>query len=214
MQRIRCELVEIAGGDGTELDRVQIIEQDIQAVVELSLSVTQDGKVAPAFSFIQAPLTFATGFSYERSREQNFTTYLTFSLAELSQTRLNDNCKLPADTNLSGTLGLKHFFAMKNTAGPFKVWSKDGPTGVFGGSITFTVDAQLTATGPTWKLTTFEGPGSLLSASNKNVDRLTFGFVRGPKAGRARAQVEAFSVINSVRQNQIANSLQILANSR
>jgi hypothetical protein len=214
VRRVRCELIEVAGDFGAEQDRVKIVEQDIQAVVELSLSVAQDGKLAPSFSLIQAPLTFATGFSYERTREQNFITYLTFSLAELSQTNRNKKCDLPADTNLAGNLGIKQIFAMSNTSGPFKRWDETGSNGVFGGSVSFTVDTQLAATGPTWKLTTFEGPGSLLSASNKNVDKLTFGFVRGPKAGRAKAQIEAFSVINSVRQNQIANSLQILANAR
>ncbi|SFF52622.1 hypothetical protein SAMN04487844_12478 [Methylobacterium sp. yr596] len=214
VQRIRCELIEVAGDFAAEQDRIKIIEQDIQAVVELSLSVTQDGKLAPSFSFIQNPLTFATGFSYERTRVQNFTTYLTFSLAELSQSIRNKRCDLPADTNLAGNLGIKQIFAMSNTSGPFKRWDQTGSNGVFGGSVSFTVETQLAATGPTWKLTTFEGPGSLLSASNKNVDTLTFGFVRGPKAGRANAQIEAFSVIASVRQNQIANSLQILANGR
>ena len=214
VQRIQCELIDVASTTGTDQDRRKILEQDIQAVVELSLSVTQDGRLAPAFSFLQAPLSFGTGFSREQSREQNFTTYLTYSLAQLSQLEPSKECSEPPDTNLAGTLGLKQMFYLAGFAGPNKKWDEAGKTGVFGGAITFTVDTQLTATGPTWKLTTFEGPGPLLSASNKNVDRLTFGFVRGSKAGRAVAQLRALDVIGSVRQNQITNALQLLANAR
>lgn len=214
VRRVQCELIEIAGDKGTELNRLLIAEQDIQALVELSLSVTQDGKLAPTFSFIGAPFNFGTGFSHERSREQNFTTYLTFSLEALSRTPWDPVCNAPADTNLAGTLGLKQMFRLAKTSGSFQQWSQKGSFGAFGGSITFTVDSQLSPTGPTYKFTTFEGPGPLLTASNKNVDKLTFGFIRGPKAELARARLQAYDVIASVKQNQIANSLQLLANVR
>lgn len=216
VRRIRCELIEIASPEGEDINRLLIADRDIQAVVELSLSVTQDGKIAPSFSFPQGAVSIATGFSFEKSREQNFTTYLTFSMEELARTPRGKLCNLPADTNLSGTLGIAQMFQLATSSGFFQKWDSTKDTGVFGGSITFTVDSQLTPTGPSWTLTSFAGTAPNVSAGNKNVDKLTFGFVEGPKAGKGRAlaRVDAYSVIANVKQNQIANSLQLIANAR
>lgn len=209
--KIQCELRDVAAPEGSQLNQLLVAEQDIQAVVELSLSVTQDGKLAPSFSLIGTPLNFATGFSHERSREQNFTTYLVFSLTEIGRM---PPCQgnAPPDTNLAGELGIRQMFQLATSSGSYQNWKQSGNTGAFGGSITFTVDSQLSPTGPTYKLASFEGPGSLFSASNKSVNKLTFGFIRGPKAGSARAKADALGVIANVKQNQIANSLQIIAN--
>lgn len=214
VNKVQCELIDIAGPDGNLLDKIIIANQDLQAVVELSLTVTKDGKLAPTFTGTSGVFSFGSGFVYEQSREQNFTTYLVYSLSELKKLRNGPQCLTPPDTNLAGDLGIRQMFQLFDSSGPASKWDEKGNYGVFGGSVTFTVDKELSATGPTWKLTTFSGPGSFASAYDKNVDRLTFGFVKGPNAGKALARQEAFNVIESIKQGQIQSSLQIIANNR
>ncbi|KMO36638.1 hypothetical protein VQ03_20520 [Methylobacterium tarhaniae] len=78
----------------------------------------------------------------------------------------------------------------------------------------FIVNRELTATGPTWKLVNFTGPGSLVSASDKTNDKVTFAFTKGPYAGKGISEnlkTQAQIFISDVRQNQIANSLGLIS---
>jgi hypothetical protein len=93
-------------------------------------------------------------------------------------------------------------------------WNAKGSYGVFGGYVSFTVDTQLLATGPSFAFSTFEIVGPFLSASNKNVDRLNIAFSRGPRADALGLIVRGENFIAQLKQSQIANSLSIIANSR
>jgi hypothetical protein len=229
VNKITCELQEIVDEKESDLRPSITDEYDIQVAVELSLTVTNGGVIAPSISIIDGPLTVASGFRFEQSRGQNFTEQLFFSLREM-RTILNGwkkkgkfddmrkRCYGQPDSNLSGVIGIKENFDLAITSEPFLNWSSSGNTGVFGGSVEFIVSKELTATGPTWTLKNFIGPGSLLSASNKHNNKLTFAFIRGPNAGKGvdeRLKIQAQSFISDIRQNQIANSLSTIAvNSR
>ncbi|MER2266107.1 hypothetical protein [Methylobacterium oxalidis] len=225
VEKINCELEDIVDDPQSQLNVLISDAYDIQVGVELSLTVTDNGSLAPSFSAIDGPFTFATGFRLEQSRAQNFTEQLFFSLRSIRKQVLafketgdygtiRSRCLNGPDTNLSGKLGLKEAFSLAMTSGPYLKWSATGSTGVFGGSVTFVVNKEITATGPTWRLTTFSGPGAFLTASDKNNDKLTFAFVRGPNAGKGVSEslkIQAQTFISDVRQNQIANSLNIIS---
>lgn len=205
--RIRCELAEIASG--RELDRAIIRQENIVALVELSLTVTDDGAIAPTATFTNGVFSFGTGFKFDQSRAQNFTENLSFTLSSLQGLNTSSTCNFPPDTNLSGNLGLKTIWELANSSGPDANWNQKGSTGSFGGSIIFTVDKEISATGPTWKLKHFTGPGSFLSAYDKNVDKLTIGFGKG-SAARASAQAQ----IDRVKLNQQTDALLQIANTQ
>lgn len=219
IERIYCELEDIS--EKSELEGYLSDAYDVQAGIEINLTVTDDGTLSPSFIGTSGVFSFTSGFKLEQSRAQNFTEQLFFSMRgikrsidTLKKTADYDDarkkCRSVADTNLSGKLGLKEAFDLAITSGTHLDWTTKAPTGVFGGSITFVVDKEITSTGPTWKLVNFSGPGSFFTASNKNTDKLTFAFVRGKNAGvgldqSLKTQTQVF--ISDIRQGQIANSL-------
>lgn len=225
VEKINCELREIVDEREPTLRSIVSDAYDIQVAVELSLTVTNGGVLAPSISIIEGPLTVASGLRFEQSRGQNFTEQLFFSMREIRDIARGlrkvgtfnafiERCSNKPDTNLSGIIGLKESFDLAITSEPFLNWSSSGSTGVFGGSVEFIVSKELTSTGPTWTLKNFIGPGSLFSASNKHNHKLTFAFVRGPNAGKGidpSLKFQAQSFIADVRQNQIANSLSTIA---
>lgn len=212
IRRIVCELIDTASTRG-DLTPLFIAGQDIQVLAELNLAATHEGKVAPTFSFIGQPFTFGTGLSYRQAREQGLVINLNYSLDALRSTRRDPVCDNPADTNLAGNLGIQQMFNKGKTAS-YLNWSAKGTYGVFGGYVSFTVDTQLLPTGPSFAFNTFEIVGPFLTASNKNVDRLNIAFVRGPKAEGINAIIRGENFISQLKQNQIANSLAIIASSR
>ncbi|MGE7414079.1 hypothetical protein [Methylobacterium tarhaniae] len=225
VNKINCELEDIVEGGQSRLGAIISDAYDVQVGVELSLTVTDTGGLAPTFSLAGGPITLATGLNFERSRGQNFTQQLFFSLRDIKK-RLNAirmdgtyeivrrRCLDGADTNLSGRLGIKETFYLALTAGPYLDWETKSSAGVFGGSVNFIVNRELTATGPTWNLVRFTGPGSLVSASDKTNDKVTFAFAKGPYAGKGISEnlkTQAQIFISDVRQNQIANSLGLIS---
>lgn len=219
VERIYCELEDIS--EKSTLEGYLSDAYDIQAGIEINLTVTDDGTLSPSFTGMSGVLSFTSGIKLEQSRAQNFAEQLFFSMRSIKRgidtlkktgdyDEARRRCSMNADTNLSGKLGLKEAFDLAITSGTSLDWTTKAPTGVFGGSITFIVDKEITATGPTWRLVNFSGPGSFLTASNKNTDKLTFAFVRGKNAGVGldpdlKFQTQAF--ISDIRQGQIANSL-------
>ncbi|MCX4197518.1 hypothetical protein OMR07_19790 [Methylobacterium organophilum] len=212
IRRIVCELIDTAQAPD-DLTALFIAGQDIQVVAELNLATTLEGKAAPTFSFIGQTFNFGTGFSYRQAREQGLVINMSYSLDALRTVRKDPVCSNPADTNLAGNLGLQQMFN-KGKAASYLNWSAKGSYGVFGGYVAFTVDAQLLATGPTFTFNTFEFVGPFLTGSNKNVDRLNVAFVRGPRSEGQNAIIRGENFIYQLKQNQIANSLAIIASSR
>lgn len=180
--RVVCELEEIAMG--TELEQNVSDLEDVDVSVQLTLDVTDDGALAPTFNYTAGVFSFGTGFKLEQSREQNFTEWLFYNMREIKKRAQTDsgwkkNCEQPIDTNLSGRLGLRESFDLAMTANPDLNWKETGTSGVFGGYVTFIVKQDLTATGPTWSLTHFKGPGAFGTLSDDHNDKLFFAFTKG-----------------------------------
>jgi len=212
---ILCELGRIA--DGPTFTRYVAQAHDVQVAIILSLDVTDDGalapKLAPSPAYV-AGFAFNAGANLEQSREQNFQAQLIYSLSEVGAAFQDPTVEASAcghrrDTNLAGDLGLEQAWKLGLTALTDVDWSAKPPNGAFGGIVTFTVKKQLTATGPTWSFAQYAGPGGFLSAYENNLDKLTFAFVRGPKANKDKALVQQTAVqfLNTVQQGGLANSL-------
>jgi hypothetical protein len=55
-----------------------------------------------------------------------------------------------------------------------------GANKIFGGTIQFLVTKNFNATGPTWSLVHFKGPGGLGALSQVNTDKIVLSFAQGP----------------------------------
>jgi hypothetical protein len=119
------------------------------------------------------------------SRDHNFTENIQLSVRSIYidwKTNANPHNCPSADTNLSGTLGIKDFVAMAARTQGLDTQNASGK-GVFGGSIQFLVTKNLSAIGPTWSLVHFKGPGAG-SLSEVNTDKVTLAFAQGPNVGK------------------------------
>jgi hypothetical protein len=209
---IECELTEIATGPG--FDQYLLEAHDVNASVGLNLDVTQDGVLAPTYSFLGPFLNFGGGVSLEEAREDGFTMQLKYSLTELRKLASvphipKQHCGQAPNTSLSNYLRLKGRWDMALTALTYADWTGPGTTPVFGGSVSFTVKKAITATGPTWTLINFKGPGQAFSASDNNVDKLTVAITQGPKASN---QVAADNFLISVVQAESSLALSAIQN--
>jgi hypothetical protein len=175
--------------------------------------------------WVGGPAAVNAGFNLEQSREQNFQAQLLYSMAEMklrTQGQLDpatpgSPCGHPPDTNLSGDLGLEQAWRLGQSALTDVDWSSKGAVGgAFGGIVTFTVKKQLTASGPVWAFAQYSGPGGFLSASEVNLDKLTFAFLPGPKAKKDKglARKAALEFLGTVIQGGQSNSLTSIQGAR
>ncbi|CAN7199068.1 hypothetical protein LJR231_000499 [Phyllobacterium sp. LjRoot231] len=211
VQRVTCELVDMVRDDGGYENRTTVLTGDYQVTVQLSLDVTDSGELSPNLNFPSTDtFAFNAGLKLSRSRDQNFTQNLLFSMQDLHD-RWKTNKQFgrcpTANTNLAGDLGIKNTVSLALTA-PFRdPASKDGE---FGGSVNFVVTRNVNAVGPTWTLKHFEGPGNLGTLSRVNNDKITFAFARvsGKPSAQTRAEgtKRAQDFLNQLLLNQITVS--------
>jgi hypothetical protein len=217
IQRIRCELAVMAAGD-------------FVVAMQLSLTVNDDGSLAPAVTYTNGLFSFNAGAKLDAQREQNFTEQLIYSikdirtemkLAQLASQKLKrevDSFACPvADTNLAGDLGLVPSAEIAFTSEGLNLQTKlSGTAGAFGGYVEFIVTKNLNAVGPTWTLQHFKGPGSLAGVSEMNTDKLTFAFAERSASGAvpqaAQAQ-RALALLNSILTSQISTQISNLRGS-
>jgi hypothetical protein len=169
---------------------------DYDVQVSLSIEVNDTGGLTPSVSYMNpihgmGLFTFSGNGTLSESRDHNFTENLQFSVREIyNDWKLWQNAQLtggdtlsldphdcpPADTNLSGTLGINDFVAM---AALSENLDTQNPKGVFGGSIQFLVTKNVTSVGPTWTIVHFKGPGGIANLSEVNTDKVTLAFAPG-----------------------------------
>ena len=212
-REIECELDEIAAG-GTGFDKFLLKTHDVGVAVNLSLAVTDDGKLAPTFTYVQNVIFGVSGgVSFEQSRADTFQQDLFYSMSDriaLLKVPQQNICGELPNTNLSGKLGLKAAWDLELTDLTSANWSSTTANGgLFSKTITFTVNKNLSATGPTWTLAHFTGPGQFLTASESNVDTLTVAFVQGP--GSKDRGVVARAAFNYLQAAQNGNATNYLA---
>lgn len=220
--RIKCELAEMAADDYKY--KAFMDAGDFVVAIQLSLTVNDDGSLAPSFAYTNGLFSFNAGAKLEAQREQNFTEQLIWSikdirtemiLAQEASRKLGkevDSFRCPnADTNLAGEIGLVKSAEMAFTSEGLNLNTKlSGSSGAFGGYVSFVITKNLNAVGPTWTLTHFKGPGGLLGLSEVNTDKLTFAFAERSATGaiaRAAQTARAVSLLNYIITNQISTQL-------
>jgi hypothetical protein len=214
VRRVTCELAGLL--DDNYGLRGALLISDIQVALQLNLTVNDTGGLAPSFAFPDIPVSFGLGGTLSRSREQNYTEKLYYSLRDLQLEKdlarkagVDLAVCAPTDTNLSGNLGLKRTVELAFTS-PHLDWTQKLSDGAFGGYVTFVVTKNVNA-GPTWTLDHFIGPGSnTFNFSEVNTDKLTFAFARGDKVGtpfRLSGRSKADQLIDQININQLTTQL-------
>jgi hypothetical protein len=225
VERIECEIRDMVRDDRGDQDvtsfhRKFLLNHDYNVAVALSLEVNDTGGLAPNLTYLN-PLSAATLFTFDanlnisKSRVQNFTENLQFSVRQIYvDWKSGDNAHdcPSADTNLSGALGIKDFVAMASLTEGLDQKKDLSSGGVFGGSIEFVVTRSVTAFGPTWTLVHFRGPGSLGSASRVNTDKVTVAFAPGVNAGKSlkESNPSAQSFLQQLLNSSAASRLDVL----
>lgn len=250
VKRIQCEIRDMVRDDEPDVPATfygpYLLNQDFDVLVSMSIEVNDTGGLTPTLSYMNAlsPLTSVTvsgNGTLSESRDHTFTENLQFSVREIyldwytwrlaklagvdtDAAGLTPHDCPPADTNLSGTLGISDFVAMAaNSEGLDNSSDK-----VFGGSIQFLVTKNVSSFGPTWTLVHFKGPGGLLNFSHVNTDKITVAFAQGgnvgkhlvlPKAFDKRAAVvrrpwngKAYLLLQQILTGSINSQLSILQN--
>ena len=218
-REIECELYNLVRDDvPAELqypNREAILTHNYQVAMLLSLDVTDTGGLAPSASFpINPTLTFNAAAQLQQAREDSLGINLSYSLlddllrAPPAKKAILAKCPVGApagyvDTNLAGNLGIQEkVTAALLTADSAVSTAAPTPTsGEFSGVINFTLTKNINSVGPTWTLTNFKGPGNLLSASEVNVDKLSFAFAQTSpslpkKAAKSASQTRAQALLN------------------
>lgn len=226
-KRITCELWETMYANDLNYD--VLVGENYEGIMQLSLTVTQGGSLAPNFSYIESPMLSANlGIGYNKTRNQYY-----FSLLEFSFRKLNNEyrelaqddpsfmkkyCE-PVDSNLTGNLGIRETFEMSQTADQNlknEGVTLSSSTGSFGGSVEFVENRNLNMAGPTWVLRHFRGPGSLAGVSGSNTDKIVFAFARGKKSAkpylsdRPGRNPDAERLLQQININQLTTQLGVL----
>jgi hypothetical protein len=214
VQRIQCEIRDMVRDDTDDpaaFFAPFLLNQDFDVLVSMSIEVNNAGGLTPSLSYMTAlsPLTsftFSGNGTLSESRDHTFTENVQFSAREIyldwytwklakqagvdtKAAGLTPHDCPPADTNLSGTLGISDFVAMAAQSEGLDTSSDK----VFGGTIQFLVTKNVNALGPTWTLVHFKGPGGLLNVSQVNTDKITLAFAQGPNVGRPMVRPKAFN---------------------
>jgi hypothetical protein len=209
-REIECELYNLVRNDIPEKlqypHRGALLTADYQVAMLLNLDVTDTGGLAPSANFPVNPVfSFNAAAQLQQAREDSLGLNLNYSLKDdlflappWKKARLA-TCPVgapagPVKTNLAGNLGLREkVTAALDTADAQASTTTPTPTsGEFMGVINFTLTKNVNSVGPTWTLTHFKGPGNLLSASEVNIDKLSFAFAETkPPLGGAPSKNES-----------------------
>ncbi len=214
VQRIQCEIRDMVRDDTDDPAAFHgrfLLNQDFDVLVSMSIEVNDTGGLTPSLSYMK-PLSHLTSFTFSgngtlsESRDHTFTENLQFSVREIyldwytwklarlagidteAEGLTAHDCP-PADTNLSGTLGISDFVAMAAQSENLDTSSDKA----FGGTIQFLVTKNVNSVGPTWTLVHFKGPGGLLNLSHVNTDKITLAFAQGPNVGKPLVLPKAFN---------------------
>ena len=137
VQRIQCEIRDMVRDDTDDpvtFHRRFLLNQDFDVLVSMSIEVNDTGGLTPSLSYMKAlsPLTtftFSGNGTLSESRDHTFTENLQYSVRDIyldwytwklakhagidtDAAGLTPHDCPPADTNLSGTLGISDFVAM------------------------------------------------------------------------------------------------------
>lgn len=224
VSRVRCELTELVKPGA--YTREELLGNNYEVGVQLYLDVTNSGELSPSFNFPQTSnYAFNMGAKLAKSREQNFTLNLYYSMNQLAadwdqavadakkegkkRPDVYGVCPSPLVTNLAGHLGIKESAKLAFTS-PDRNSAQglSGTSGQFGGFVSFIVTKNINAVGPTWTLQHFKGPGNLGTLSSVNTDKITFGFAPGKVRPTLRGEVTSDRVKDLLLQLNL-NQIQV-----
>lgn len=199
-----------------------------QAVAELTLQVDEQAVLAPSFSHTDVvSKTFARAFDWgvklDTQVQRTYSETIAFSIAAMSDDK--DSCKqLRQGLSLNGKLGIEEVVDMAfgsidpddqgidHPADTATLTAESGggrrgsgTKSAFGTAIEFSVIGAVTATGPTWTLVNFKGPGKLFSTQRNDTHRVTISFAR-TKDG---ALMQNFMINNGTLPTSISRKLQL-----
>lgn len=214
--RITCELADLVRRDsefGKYGDLLRTAEYEV--AVSLSLLVTEKGELAPNFNFPVPPsFAFNIGAMVSRTREQNFTQNLHFTMTEIGErvASIPGYGRCPADDGfLQGELGIRETVMLAFTAPSSNASARlNGTQGEFGGYVSFILSRNINGVGPTWQLTRFRGPGNLGTLSRADTNKITFAFAPtrgGNQAAGLAPTLRARDLLNQLLLNQIASAV-------
>ncbi len=209
VQRLQCEIRDMVRDDRPDdpasFNRLWLLDGDFDVQVALSLEVNDSGGLAPSVSYIGnlnhfthiSTYTLGTTGNLNEGRDHTFNENIQISVRQIYMDWKSGykpyDCP-SADTNLSGTLGIKDLVALAAStpslvdplppSGSSKPTSDSAPKSVFGGSVQFVVTKSISSTGPTFALVHFKSIAMLGSLSEINTDKLTLAFAHGPNLGK------------------------------
>jgi hypothetical protein len=201
---INCELLEMVRDDRDEdhiyQRRGTLLRYDYHAAMYLTIDSNASFGIAPVFNFPHAWFSFTVAPDYKHARENQIGYNLTFSFVDLYNNWRKDpgqfRCPAVPNTDLAGNLGLQEVVSSALNLEPLAYTDKPSATGgIFNGFVTFTATKSIDRIGPTWTITHFNGPSSLLSGSVATTNKLAFGFAGGPNANKGAARDAANRVV-------------------
>ena len=217
VDRITCEMVNMIRHDNFDEFgfRNYLVTSDYVASMQLSLSTTETGSLAPRLNFpsVGTNVSVGVGLLSSRSRTQKFSRNMRFSFRELYD-RLQEDTEFgrcPGDTRtgLAGELGIKNIVRLQNTARTTLTSGPSGKSEDFAGTISFSVVRSIDSTGPTWVLSNFVGPGGFGSLQKTSLNKLIIAFAPGSTpADRAAERTRSdFLRADEVLRNEIISQI-------
>ena len=192
------------------------------AVAELTLQVDEQATLIPSFTHTDIvsktfTRTFDWGVKLDSQSHRAYSESITFIIGRMSDAK-NSCEQLRAGISLNGKLGIEEVVDMAfgsidpddegidlptsapETGGGSSSRQGSGSKGAFGTSLEFNLTGAITASGPTFTLVNFKGPGKLFSTQRNDTHKITISFANSAGVGTGVA-------VNNARfQNLLLNN--------
>jgi hypothetical protein len=234
VDEVNCELAQLTDPIANP-NLAYLIEQDgLVAFVEIDLTVNDDGTLAPNATYMNVPgvLSFGAGAKLDIQHEQSFSATYFFDLSDYKKIRaidpkiraqLHDNidtlaCPMVKGNPLYGNLGIVDTVAMAYHSSSdldtsIKPTGSKSGSNAFSGYRKFVLLKNINATGPTWSIVNFKGPGPLAGYALTNTDQVSFGFgKRSASGGLPEAAAAAKAILTSQATSQLNTTLTQIQN--
>src|SRR5262245_14813389 len=192
------------------------------AVAELTLQVDEQATLVPSFTHTDVvSKTFTRAFDWgvklDTQSHRAYSESITFVIGKMSDDK-NSCERLRAGISLNGKLGIEEVVDMafgsidpddegidlpvgaETTGGGSSSRQGSGSKGAFGTSLEFDLAGAITASGPTFTLVNFKGPGKLFTTQRNDTHKITISFANSRAGGAAMA------VNNARLQNLLINN--------
>jgi len=192
------------------------------AVAELTLQVDEQATLVPSFTHTDVvsktfTRTFDWGVKLDTQSHRAYSESITFVIGRMSDDK-NSCERLRAGISLNGKLGIEEVVDMAfgsidpddegidlptsapETGGGSSSRQGSGSKGAFGTSLEFNLAGAITASGPSFTLVHFKGPGKLFATQRNDTHKITISFAN------SRAVGTGIAVNNARLQNLLINN--------